>query len=70
VAETPAGRDRAPRYETYLLTCWPERDEVAGIMIWCFKLETLRSGQRRLFKILKEVMAVIEMELDSDVMSE
>jgi hypothetical protein len=70
VNQTPAGRDRAPRYETYLLTCWQERDEVAGTVTWRFRLETPRSGKRRLFKALKEVVAMIEMELDSDVMSE
>ena len=62
-----ARRDRAPRYHTYLLTCWQERDEVAGTVTWRFKLETPRSGRRRIFKTFKEVMETIEMELDSDV---
>lgn len=68
--ETPVGRARAPRYDTYLLTCWQERDEVARTVTWRFKLETPRSGRRRLFKTLQEVMTTIEMELDSDVVSE
>jgi hypothetical protein len=70
VEETLAGRDRAPRYDTYLLTCWQEGDEVARTVTWRFKLETPRSGRRRLFKTLQEVMTTIEMELDSDVVSE
>jgi hypothetical protein len=69
VNQTPAGRDRAPRYETYLLTCWQERDEVAGTVTWRFKLETPRSGQRRLFKTLKEVIETIERELDNNIES-
>ena len=65
--QTPARQDRAPRYHTYLLTCWQERDEVAGTVTWRFKLETPRSGRRCIFKTFKEVMETIEMELDSDV---
>jgi hypothetical protein len=58
-----AGYSRAPRYQTYLLTCWQERDEIAGTVTWRFKLETPRSGERRMFTRLKEVMEAIEMEL-------
>jgi hypothetical protein len=59
----PVGQKRAPRYHTYLLTCRQERDEVTGTATWRFKLETPRSGRRRLFVTLKEVMETIETEL-------
>jgi hypothetical protein len=65
--QTLASRDRAPRYHTYLLTCWQERDEVAGTVTWRFRLETPRSGRQRIFKTFMEVMETIEMELDNDV---
>jgi hypothetical protein len=55
--------NRAPRYQTYLLTCWQERDEVAGTVTWRFKLETPRSGRWRLFMTLNEVIETIETEL-------
>lgn len=53
------------RYQTYLLTCWQERDEVAGTVAWRFKLETPQSGSRRLFVTLKEAMEMIEKELET-----
>lgn len=53
----------APRYQTYLLTCWQERDKVRGTVRWRFRLETPRSGQRRIFTTLEEVMSIIEIEL-------
>jgi len=58
----PTSRD-PPRYQTYLVTCWQERDEVMGTAVWRFRLETPRSGQRRIFTTLEEVMSVIETEL-------
>jgi hypothetical protein len=69
VTKTPARQNSASRYDTYLLTCWQEQDEIAGTTIWRFKLETARPGQRRLFLTLKEVMAAIETELYGDVVS-
>jgi hypothetical protein len=54
-----------PRYQTYLLTCLQERDEVVGTAVWRFRLETPRSGHRRIFITLEEVMSTIEMELQS-----
>jgi hypothetical protein len=70
MAETPVRRSSAPRYDTYLLTCWQERDEVAGTVTWRFKLETPRSGRWRLFMTLKEVMQTIEVELGNDIVSD
>ena len=54
-----------PRYQTYLLTCLQERDEVVGTAVWRFRLETPRSGHRRIFISLEQVMSTIEMELQS-----
>jgi hypothetical protein len=64
--ERPPNKAGKPlRYQTYLLTCWQERDEVAGTVTWRFRLETSQSGRRRLFLTLKEVMEAIEKELES-----
>jgi hypothetical protein len=63
VEQPPARGDQAPRYQTFLLTCWQERDEVVGTVTWRFKLETPQSGSRRLFVTLKEAMEMIEKEL-------
>ena len=52
-----------PRYQTYLVTCWQERDEAAGTLTWRFRLETPRSGEQRLFASLEEVKETIETAL-------
>lgn len=53
-----------PRYQTYLVTCWQEGDETATAISWRFRLETIHTGQRRLFTALEEVMSAIEIELN------
>lgn len=53
----------APRYQTYLLTCWQERDQTTGAALWRFRLETARTGNRRIFTALEEVMSIIETEI-------
>jgi hypothetical protein len=65
VVQPPDRDNKAPRYETYLLTCWQERDEVARTVTWRYSLETPQSGRRRLFVTLKEVVETIEMELEA-----
>ena len=62
LSEMPSVRE-APQYRTYLVTCWQERDEVAGTAVWRFRLETPRTGRRRIFTTLEEVMFIIETEL-------
>ena len=62
--ELPVTKE-TPRYQTYLVTCWQERDEVMGTAVWRFRLETPRSGHRRIFISLEQVMSTIEMELQS-----
>lgn len=62
----PDRGDKAlPRYETYLLTCWQERDDIAGTVTWRFSLETPCSGRRRLFVTLNEAVETIEKELET-----
>lgn len=55
-----------PRYQTYLVTCWQERNETASAVTWRFRLETPHSGQRRLFTTLEEVMSAIEIEINDN----
>lgn len=56
-------RGKDPRYRTYLLTCWQERDEVAHTATWRFGLETPGINRRRVFSTLKDAMNWIESEL-------
>jgi hypothetical protein len=51
------------RYQTFLITCWQEQDELAGNPFWRFRLETVRSDEKRLFTTLEEVKMAIETEL-------
>jgi hypothetical protein len=60
--ELPTAKE-TPRYQTYLVTCWQERDEVVGTAVWRFRLETPRDGRRRIFTTLEEVISIIETEL-------
>ena len=61
--QTLSDRGKDPRYRTYLLTCWQERDSVAGTVTWRFRLETPGTNQRRVFSLLKDAMTWIESEL-------
>jgi hypothetical protein len=65
----PEKQKSTPRYRTYLLTCWQERDNVAGTVTWRFKLETPGTGEKRAFALLKDTMAWIESELHHDAQS-
>ncbi len=62
----PGNQENAMRRQIYLLTCWQERDELAGRVTWRFNLETPGAGKRRLFANLQAVMAEIERELQRD----
>jgi hypothetical protein len=55
----------AAQYKTFLLTCWLEVDEVMGTAVWRFRLETPRSGEQHLFTTFKDVMTLIEKDLDN-----
>ena len=61
--QTLSERGKDPRYRSYLLTCWQERDEVADTVMWRFRLETPGINQRRVFSTLKDAMTWIENEL-------
>jgi hypothetical protein len=61
--QPPPNHDSAFRRQVYLLTCWREFDKMTQTETWRFKLETPGAGQRRLFRSLEEIMAVIETEL-------
>lgn len=62
----PLSQKRALRRQVYVLTCWQERDGLAGRVFWRFNLETLDTSGRRLFTTLQEVMDAIETELQGD----
>lgn len=65
--EHPLKKQKSPlRRQSYLLTCWQERDEIAGTVTWRFNLEAPGAGKRRLFTNLQDVMVWIEQELQND----
>lgn len=54
-------RQTAPRRSTYLLTIWQERGrEPDQPLVWRFSLEEPRTGRRRGFATLKELVAALE----------
>lgn len=58
--------DKPPRYRSYLLTFWEERGrEPDKPVIWRFRLEDPRTGQRQGFASLEEMVAFLRTELDN-----
>jgi hypothetical protein len=56
-----------PRYRTYLLTVWEERGrEADSPAVWRFRLEEPRTGRRRIYVSLQEVIDVIKRDFDSE----
>ncbi len=51
------------RYQSYLLRCWEEADETAELIIWRFSLQDPRSGERRGFTNLTELIIALQDEL-------
>ena len=52
---------KPPRYHIFLLTLWEERSQdLAKAAVWRFRLEIPRSGERRGFATLEELMAFLE----------
>ncbi len=57
--------DKPPRYRSYLLTFWEERDrEPQGHEVWRFSLQDPRNGQRRGFASLEALVAALEWEME------
>lgn len=53
-----------PRYHTFLLTLWEERNEDPDLpSVWRFRLEDPRTGQQRGFANLEALMAALEQEI-------
>ncbi len=56
--------DKPPRYRSFLLVVWEERSRDPQVpAVWRFRLEDARTGKRRGFVSLEEVMAFIQTEL-------
>ena len=56
-------KPKKTRYVSYLLRCWEERDDEVDKSLWRFSLEDPRSGQRKGFTTLVELMNVLEKDL-------
>ena len=56
--------DKPPRYRSYVLTFWEERSRDPDTpAVWRFSLQDPRTGQRRGFASLEEVMDFLRTEL-------
>ncbi|GAB4577735.1 MAG: hypothetical protein Fur0022_04660 [Anaerolineales bacterium] len=55
--------DRTLRYQTFLLRCWEECDETTETLVWRFSLEESRTGKRRGFASLMDLMTTLQTEL-------
>lgn len=59
--------DEPPRYRSYLLTFWEERNrDAAEPAVWRFSLEDPRTGQRRGFADLEAILGFLQAELVND----
>ena len=56
------GENSLPR-KVYVLTCWQERDALAGTVTWRFRLEMSDAKSRQLFTSLDMVLTKIETDL-------
>jgi hypothetical protein len=55
-----------PRYHTFLLTLWEERNEDPDLPgVWRFRLEDPRTGQQRGFASLEGMVAFLRSKLVS-----
>ena len=58
--------DKPPRYRSYLLTVWEERSQDPDVsVIWRFSLQDPRTGQRRGFASLEEMVNFLRTKLVS-----
>ena len=56
--------NKPPRYHTFLLTLWEERNEDPNSpAVWRFRLEDPRTGQRRGFASLAELISFLQAQL-------
>jgi hypothetical protein len=54
---------KRPRYCSYLLRCWAETDASGEVILWRFSLEDPRTGQRRGFAHLTDLVIALQDEL-------
>lgn len=58
--------DKPPRYRSYVLTFWEERSRDPDLsVVWRFSLQDPRTGQRRGFASLEELVGFVRAELIS-----
>ena len=56
--------DKPPRYRSYLLTFWEERNQDPAVSaVWRFSLEDPHTGKRRGFANLEVLIAALEQEM-------
>jgi hypothetical protein len=64
--------NKPPRYHTFLLTLWEERNEDANVPgAWRFRLEDPRTGRQQGFANLEALVMALEQEMvDGDESNE
>jgi hypothetical protein len=56
--------DESLHYRSYMLRCWAERGQGTDAALWRFSLEDTRTGQRRGFAGLNELVTALQTELN------
>lgn len=59
--------DESLHYRSYVLRCWAECDRDKDAPLWRFSLEDTRTGQRRGFAGLNELVIALRTELNMSV---
>ena len=56
-----------PRYHTYLLTLWEERNQASNLPgVWRFRLENPRTGQPQGFATIEALTAALKQVMAED----
>jgi hypothetical protein len=56
--------NKPPRYRTFLLTLWEERNEAPNLpTVWRFRLEDPRTDQQQGFTSLEALVAALKQEM-------
>lgn len=56
--------DESLNYCSFVLRCWAERDQRGDAALWRFSLEDTRTGRRRGFADLNELVTALRTELN------
>ena len=58
---------REMNYQTFLVSCWQEYDEVTDKTSLRFRVEIPKTGEHHLSMSIKDVIAIIEIEIQKNL---